>query len=252
MENYLPSCIFGMIHECGHALYEMGFMDEIYSTNLANPSSMGIHESQSRLWENIVGRSREFWEDCWYSKLQKYFPGNLKSISAKQFYKSINAVNPSLIRVEADELTYSLHIILRFEIEKLIFADKIKPKELPQLWNEKMEELLFLSPENDAEGILQDVHWSGGAFGYFPSYALGNLYAAQIFSTASETITNLSNHLSHGNYEPLLSYLRTNIHQYGLIYPPRELVKKATEEPLKPSYFIQYLKNKFCPLYNID
>ena len=251
MKNFLPSCIFGGIHECGHALYEMGFMDEIESTFLANPCSMGIHESQSRLWENMIGRSKEFWQDVWYPKLKQYFPKRLNNYPAHEFYRSINTVKPSLIRVEADELTYSLHIILRFELEKQIFRDKIKPGELPQLWNEKMEELLLLTPKNDAEGVLQDVHWSGGAFGYFPSYALGNLYAAQIYDTAVGEINELSNSLSHGNYKPLLNYLRENIHQYGRIYPPRELIQKITGEKLKPKYFLEYLKNKFFSIYRI-
>jgi len=252
MENFLPSSVFGTIHECGHALYELGFMEKIQSTNLANPSSMGIHESQSRLWENIIGRSKEFWEGYWYEKLQNYFPENLHNISIDQFYKSINAVQPSLIRVEADELTYSLHIILRFELEKLIFADKVEPNELPDIWNEKMEELLFLIPQTDTEGILQDVHWSGGAFGYFPSYALGNLYAAQIYSAASDNISNLTNHVLKANYSPLLTYLREEIHQYGMIYPPRELITKVSGKPLDPTYFINYLEEKFAKMYNIN
>jgi carboxypeptidase Taq len=153
--------------------------------------------------------------------------------------------------VEADELTYSLHIILRFQLEKLIFTDKVEANELPQIWNEKMEDLLFLIPETDTEGILQDVHWSGGAFGYFPSYALGNLYAAQIYSTASEKISNLPNHISNANYSPLLAYLREQIHQYGMIYPPRELIKKISGDPLDPIHFINYLERKFYPMYNI-
>jgi carboxypeptidase Taq len=252
MENFLPSCIFGAIHECGHALYEMGFMDEILSTNLENPCSMGIHESQSRLWENMVGRSKEFWEDYWYFKLQHFFPKNLEGCSAHEFYRTINTVKPSLIRVEADELTYSIHIILRFEIEKLIFAEEVETADLPQIWNEKMEELLGLTPDTNAKGILQDVHWSGGAFGYFPSYALGNLYAAQIYSTAAEKIPELSNHLSHGNYRPLLNYLRRNIHQYGKIYPPRELIKRVSGKKLNPKYFLDYLRDKFFPIYRIN
>lgn len=251
IEKFLPSCIFGTIHECGHALYEMGLMNEIHSTNLASGCSMGIHESQSRLWENIIGRSKEFW-DFWYPKLQKYFPENLRDFPASEFYRAINKVEPSTIRVEADELTYSLHIILRFELEKLIFADKIEVNELPQLWNQKMDELLFLSPNNDAEGILQDVHWSGGAFGYFPSYALGNLYASQIYSTAQKEISGLSTHLSQGNYKPLLDYLRKNIHQFGKIYPPRELIKRVSGEKLNSRYFLEHLKDKFYPMYNIN
>ncbi len=252
MNKFLPSCIFGTIHECGHALYELGFMENIQSTHLANACSMGFHESQSRLWENMVGRSKEFWQDFWYPTLQKYFPDNLKGFSAAEFYRSINTIQPSLIRVEADELTYSLHIVLRFELEKMIFEDKIRVSELPQVWNQKTEELLGILPDNDAEGILQDVHWSGGAFGYFPTYSLGNLYAAQIFSTAQKKIPHLSEKLSNGNYNNLLKFLREEIHQYGKVYPPRKLIQKVTGEPLSPSYFLAYLKDKFFPMYGIE
>lgn len=249
-ENFLPACLFGTIHECGHALYEMGFDKEIHDTILADGTSLGIHESQSRLWENMVGRSREFWR-YWYPILQKYFPENLKKFPEEEFYRSINSVQPSLIRVEADEVTYSLHIILRYEIEKELIEESIMVSELPQLWNQKMEELLGIIPPDDAKGVLQDVHWSGGGFGYFPTYALGNLYGAQIYSKALEKHPILPEEFEKGEFSTLLSYLRENIHQYGKIYEPHDLLKKVTGEDLNSKYFIEYLERKFYPIYKI-
>jgi carboxypeptidase Taq len=223
-------------------------MEEIHDTFLADGSSLGIHESQSRLWENIVSRSKEFW-NFWYPILQKYFPENLKNFPENQFYQSINVVKPSLIRVEADEVTYGLHIILRFELEKELINDNIDISELPELWNTKMNELLGVIPPNDAKGVLQDIHWSIGAFGYFPTYTLGNLYASQIFKKAIETHTNLYEDFKNGNFSNLLEFLRENVHQYGRIYQPLELIEKITGETLNPSYFIEYLRKKFYSIY---
>jgi len=251
IENYLPACIFGTIHECGHALYDMGFMEEIHSTNLAEVTSLGIHESQSRLWETIIGRSKEFW-DYFYPILQTHFPDQLKNYSKSEFYRALNNVEQSLIRVEADEVTYSLHILLRYEIEKMIFEDKVEIDELPQVWNEKMKELLNMTPPNDSTGILQDVHWSGGSFGYFPTYTLGNLYAAQIFFYIKKMIPSMLQEISQGNFANLLDYLRENIHKFGAIYSPQELIKRIAGESLKPQYFIDYLKKKFYPIYYIS
>ena len=250
LENFLPTCIFGTIHECGHALYEMGFKDNLNDTYLADGSSLGIHESQSRLWENIVGRSKEFWS-YWYPILKKYFPENLKDYSKEEFYRSINVVKPSFIRVEADEITYGLHIILRYEIEKELINNNFNISETPQLWNEKMKELLGIVPSNDAEGVLQDVHWAGGGFGYFPTYTLGNLYASQIYNYALKEHPNLPEEFKIGNYTNLLTYLRENLHQYGRIYKPLDLLKKITGEHLNPDYFIDYLEKKFYPIYKI-
>ena len=250
LENFLPTCIFGTIHECGHALYEMGFKEDLNETYLADGSSLGIHESQSRLWENIVGRSKEFWI-YWYPILKKYFPENLKDYSKDEFYRSINVVKPSYIRVDADEITYGLHIILRFEIEKELINNNFNISETPQLWNEKMEELLGIIPSNDAKGVLQDVHWAGGGFGYFPTYTLGNLYASQIYNYALKEHPNLPKEFKIGNYSNLLNYLRENIHQYGRIYKPLDLLKKITGENLNPDYFINYLEKKFYPIYNV-
>jgi carboxypeptidase Taq len=250
MDNYLPACIFGTIHECGHALYDLGFMEEIHFTNLCEVSSLGIHESQSRLWETIIGKSEEFWE-YFYPILRRYFPENLGNYPKEQFHKALNKVERSFIRVEADEVTYPLHILLRYEIEKMIFEDKVEIEELPQVWNEKMEVFLNITPPDDAMGILQDVHWSGGAFGYFPSYALGNLYAAQLFHYAKEEISSLPQQISQGHFSPLLNFLREKVHKYGSIFFPRELIRRATGEILNSSYFIEYIKEKFYSLYHI-
>ncbi len=248
-ENFLPACIFGTIHECGHALYEMGFKEEIQDSLLAEGTSLGIHESQSRLWENIVGRSKEFWT-YWYPKFQTAFPENLKDYSMDEFYRSMNVVQPSFIRVEADEVTYGLHIILRFELEKMIIEENIQVDELPGLWNEKMEELLGITPPDDAEGILQDPHWGGG-FGYFPTYALGNLYGAQIYNEALKEIPNLAEDFKKGEFKNLLDYLNENVYQYGKIYRPSDLIKRISGEDLNPDYFIKRIEEKFYPIYNL-
>jgi carboxypeptidase Taq len=250
-ESFLPACLFGTIHECGHALYDISFMERIHDTFLADGSSLGIHESQSRLWENIVGRSNEFWE-YWFPKLQKTFPKNLGDYSSYEFYRSINVVQPSLIRVEADEVSYGLHIILRFELEKEFINNKIDVSDLPNLWNSKMEEFLGITPPDDAKGILQDVHWSGGAFGYFPTYTLGNLYSSQIYNRVLKDLPDLSHDIREGNFTRLYEYLRENMYQFGRIYQPLDLLKKITGEDLNPKYFIRYLEEKFYPIYNIN
>ena len=251
-ESFLPACLFGTIHECGHALYEMGFKEELHDTFLADGSSLGFHESQSRLWENIVGRSKEFWS-YWYPIAQKYFPENLKNYPEHEFYRSINVVQPSFIRVEADEVTYGLHIILRFELEKELInnGDNLSISELPNIWNSRMEDLLGITPPDDAKGVLQDVHWSSGAFGYFPTYTLGNLYASQIYEDIIKKQPNLTEEIKKGNYLNLLNYLRENVHKHGRIYRPTDLLKKITGEALNPDYFIKYLENKFYPIYNL-
>ncbi|MFX0007488.1 MAG: carboxypeptidase M32 [Promethearchaeota archaeon] len=248
-EDFLPDCLFSTIHECGHALYQMGFKEEIHGTILAEGCSMGIHESQSRLWENIVGRSKEFWK-YWYPIFQKTFPENLKDYPMEEFHRSINVVQPSFIRVDADEVTYGLHIILRFELEKMIIEENLQVNELPELWNAKMEELLGIIPPNNALGVLQDVHWTSG-FGYFPSYALGNLYAAQIYNHALKQNPSLPHDYEKGEFSNLLDYLKENIHQHGLIYRAPDLIKRITGEDLNPDYFIKYVETKYYPIYGI-
>ena len=249
-EDYLNECILGTIHECGHALYEMGIKKELYDTILCNGTSMGIHESQSRMWENFVGRSKEFWM-YWYPTFQKYFPENLKDYPMQEFYRAVNTVQPSFIRVNADEVTYGLHIILRFELEKELIEGKIQVKELPDLWNSKFEELLRIIPPNDAQGVLQDIHWSMGSIGYFPTYFLGNLYGAQIYQDALKKLPHLPEDYRKGEFSNLLNYLRENVHQHGMIYRADDLIKRITGEPLNSDYFMKYLEKKFYPIYGI-
>jgi len=245
-----PDCITGTIHECGHALYEMGIKKELHDTILCGGTSLGIHESQSRMWENIVGRSKEFWQ-YWYPTFQKSFPENLKDYPLEEFYRAINVVQPSFIRVNADEVTYGLHIILRFEIEKDLIEDKIQVNELPELWNSKMEDLLGIVPPNDKEGVLQDVHWSMGYIGYFPTYFLGSLYASQIYNDALKKMPNLNNDYKNGEFSNLLNYLRENIHQHGSVYRATDLIKRVTGEQLNPNYFFEYVEKKLYPIYQL-
>jgi carboxypeptidase Taq len=245
-----PDCITSTIHEYGHAIYEMGIKKELYDTILCTGTSMGIHESQSRMWENIVGRSKEFWM-YWYPTFQEYFPENLKDVPMEDFHRAINIVQPSFIRVNADEVTYGLHIILRFEIEKDLIKGNIQVNELPEIWNSKFEELLGIVPPNDAQGVLQDVHFSGGLFGYFPTYFLGNLYGAQIYAKALKSMPNLPDDYKKGEFSNLLSYLKENIHQYGSIYRANDLIKRITGEDLNSDYFLKYIENKFTQIYRL-
>ncbi|MFX0036840.1 MAG: carboxypeptidase M32 [Candidatus Hermodarchaeota archaeon] len=245
-----PACITGTIHECGHALYEMGIMKELHDTILCTGTSMGIHESQSRMWENVVGRSKEFWI-YWYPTFQKYFPEHLKDYPMEDFHRAINFIHPSFIRVEADEVTYGLHIILRFEIEKDLIDGKISVSELPEIWNSRFEKLLGIIPPNDTLGVLQDTHWGSGYIGYFPTYFLGNLYCAQIYNRALKKMPHLPEDYKKGEFSNLLNYLRENIHQYGAIYRANDLINRVTGEDLNPEYFMKYLENKYYPIYSL-
>lgn len=245
------SAISSTVHEAGHALYEQGLKVKHFGTPLGEYRSHGIHESQSRLWENLVGRSLPFWR-YWYPELQKTFPQPFTSIKLDDFYKAINFVRPSFIRTESDEVTYNLHIILRFEVEKNLIEGSIEAKDLPEVWNEKTKELLGLKVPDDASGVLQDVHWSGGNFGYFPTYTLGNLYAAQFYDAAKKQILNLEKQISLGHFEHLLEWLRKNIHVHGKFYFQDELLKKSTGEKLNSRYFIDYLTKKYGEIYGIN
>jgi carboxypeptidase Taq len=232
------------VHETGHALYEQGLSVKEYGNPLGEAASLGIHESQSRMWENFVGRSPEF---AHYLNilLHKYFPKNPK-ISDELLYKYLNQVEPSLIRVEADETTYNLHIIIRFEIEKALMEDKIQVSELPDVWNAKMKQYLGVKVPDDAHGVLQDIHWSHGTLGYFPTYSLGNIYAAQLFNKAKKETPGLEAGFASGEFAPLLKWLRKNIHQEGSRYYPEDLIKKVTGEGLNSKYLIDYLKDKIA------
>lgn len=210
---------------------------------------MGIHESQSRSWENLVGRSRPFWE-FFYPNLEEMFP-QFKEVKLEEFYRAVNVAEPSLIRVEADEVTYNLHIMLRFELEEGLLNRRIEAKELPELWNEAMKRYLGIVPPNDAQGVLQDVHWSSGYFGYFPSYMLGNLYAAQLFKAAEKEIPDLQKRISRGELLPLREWQREKIHRFGRIYEPKELLERVTGEGPTPQHFLRYIKEKFSEVYKL-
>lgn len=247
-EHFLSAGLFGTLHETGHALYEQGLHEQHMFTPMGDSVSLGIHESQSRLWENMVGRSKAFWQ-YHYADLQKLFAESLADVSLDAFYGAINAVTPSLIRVEADELTYNLHIILRFEMERELLAGRIDVKDIPQLWNKKMTESVGITPPDDRDGCLQDIHWSMGAFGYFPTYTLGNLYAAQFFEQASKDIPKLHDHIAGNDHLPLLHWLRTNIHEHGRRFRAGELVERVTGKPLTIQPFKKYVTQKFSQIY---
>lgn len=232
------------IHETGHALYEQGLPAEHFGTALAESISLGIHESQSRSWENMIGKSRGFWTH-FFPHLKAAFPKQLKAITLDQLLAVVNHVEPSFIRTEADEVTYNLHVILRFEIEKDLIEGKIDVDDLPAVWNKKMKDYLGVDVPNDALGVLQDVHWSGGMIGYFPTYVLGNLYAAQFYEAAKKSIRGLEGMYAKGKFAPIREWLRTNIHIHGKRYTADELVKKVTGKKLSAEAFATYLEKKY-------
>ncbi|MDP1608699.1 MAG: carboxypeptidase M32 [Chlamydiales bacterium] len=241
------SNIFSLLHEAGHMMYDMGLPAEHWGTPLAEPVSLSIHESQSRWWETLIGRNRPFWR-AYYSSFQSIYTP-LKNISLEEFYRAINKVNPSYIRVEADEVTYCLHVILRFEIEKQLIAGTLPVTEIPELWNSKMQELLGIKPRTDTEGCLQDVHWSLGEFGYFPTYALGNIFAAQFFSAFAEEHKDWSDKITQGDLAFVREWLKRNVHSWGKTYTSEELVKKATKQSLSIDAYSTYLKKKYTEIY---
>jgi carboxypeptidase Taq len=249
--DFLNPSLFGTLHESGHAIYEQGTHPDLARTPLARGTSLGIHESQSRMMENLVGRSRGFWQ-AHYPVLQQTFPEQLAEYDAEDFYLAINKVQPSLIRVEADELTYNFHIILRFELEQALMNGDLAPKDVPDAWSAKMEELLGITPPTDTEGSLQDVHWTSPNFGYFPTYALGNLYAAQFYETAVAENPQIGVDLAEGHTEALLAWLGENIHQHGRKFTPRELVLRVTGKPLSHEAFMRYATTKFGDIYELD
>lgn len=248
--NFLNSMIFGTMHECGHALYGQGTASELDRTSLDGGASLAVHESQSRMWENLVGRSLPFWEH-FYPRLQEVFPSQLSSVPLEKFYKGINKVQPSLIRVEADEATYNLHIMLRLEIEIAIVEGKLAVKDLPEVWNSKMEEYLGVVPPDDAKGVLQDIHWSGGMMGYFSTYALGNLISAQLWEVINQDIPDLPEQIRAGKFEALLGWLREKVHRHGRKFEPQELVQKVTGSKIDPAPYLRYLKEKFGQIYGL-
>lgn len=249
MTGDVTFALFGTIHEGGHALYEQNLGSELLGTTLCTGTSMGIHESQSRFWENVIGRSPSFWQR-YFGEFQKRFPGQL-NVSWDQFYRGNNVVKPSLIRIEADELTYNLHIIIRYELEKLIFNGGAKAKDLPELWNSKYKEYLGVVPATNADGVMQDVHWAGGAFGYFPSYSLGNMYAAQFSDTLEREMPDLWEQVGRGELLGIKEWLGQRIHRYGKLRTPSELIQSVTGKSLDPQYLVNYLTAKYSDIYRL-
>ena len=249
-ENDFNEMIWSCLHEGGHALYEQGLNPNYYGLPTGKATSLGIHESQSRLWENNVGRSLPYWKAN-YALTQQMFPENLASVSLDGFYKAMNKVQPSFIRTSADELTYHFHILIRFEIEKGLIEGTMATKDLAEIWNAKYKEYLGIDVPNDKMGVLQDIHWSHGSLGYFPTYSLGSFYAAQFFAKATNDIPNLESQIEQGNTSNLLTWLRTNIHQYGMLYTSEELCERVTGEPLNFDYFMAYARQKYGHIYTL-
>jgi len=247
-DHHFNSAFFGVLHEAGHGMYEQGLRTDQMGLGVGQPCSLGIHESQSRMWENFVGRSRSFWQ-FFYPSAQQAYPTALGHASLDQFYFAVNDVRPSFIRVEADEATYNLHIMLRFELEQKLLSGELEAEDVPTAWNETFQRFFALTPENDANGCLQDIHWSAGLFGYFPTYALGNMYAAQFFETASTELGDLNSLFAAGDFRPLKEWLNTKIHAHGKRYPAGRLVEVVTGKPLSHAPLMRQLTAKFSELY---
>jgi len=248
-EDNISSMIYAILHEAGHALYEQNLNQEWKYTELGQAASFGIHESQSRFIENNLGRSHEF-INFYLPRLNDFTGGIYSGITPEDFAKAMNIVKPSLIRIEADEVTYSLHIIIRFEIERDLFAEKISISELPQVWNERYEEYLGIKVPNDTEGVLQDTHWASGYYGYFPSYAMGNVYDGMWIERLVRDVPNWLEEVGKGNTAPAIDWMKKNVHYYSSLYDPAELVKKVTGKETTAAPYIKYLENKYSNLFD--
>lgn len=242
--------VFSAMHEAGHAMYEQGIHPAYERTSLSHGTSLAVHESQSRMWENLVGRSLPFWE-FFYPRLKALFPAQLEGVGLKNFYKAINRVEPSLIRVNADEATYNLHVMLRLELEIAMVEGKIEIKDLPEIWNSKMQEYLGITPPHDGVGVLQDIHWSYGSIGYFSTYALGNLISAQLWEKIRKDIPGLEDQIRKGRFDRLLGWLRENIHRHGRKYNPQDLVQKVTGSRINAAPYVRYLTRKYSEIYGL-
>lgn len=247
--KYLNAMLFGTLHETGHALYELGVNPAYERLPLGRGASLGIHESQSRLWENLVGRSRAFWLH-FYPQLQAAFPAQL-SVDLDTFYRAINRVKPSFVRVEADEVTYNLHIMLRFELEQEMIEGAVQIADLPEIWNARFQEYLGVTPPTDALGVLQDMHWSVGLIGYFATYALGNLISAQLWEKVVADVPDLSAQIARGEFGPLREWLQQNVHRHGRKYMPDDLVRRVTGESIQSRSFMRYLRSKYGEIYEL-
>jgi carboxypeptidase Taq len=249
-KNYFPSGFYGSLHEAGHGLYEQGLPTQWYGLPLGTFASLGVHESQSRLWENFVGRSQAFWQWC-FPQVAKQVNGAWDGLHWEGVYRDANLVRPTLIRVEADEVTYNLHILIRFELEQQLLEGQLTIDDAPDAWNERYEHYLGIKPPSHKDGILQDVHWSAGLIGYFPTYTLGNLYAAQLMQAAARDLGDLSRTLAAGQFEPLLQWLRERIHRHGFRYHPGQLMEAACGAKLDAQPLVQYLRQKLEPIYDM-
>lgn len=249
-EEYWPACLFGTWHEAGHAMYERGVSEHWERTPVANGTSLGVHESQSRMFENLLARSLPFWKK-YFSELQQAAPEVCEGIDAETLYKAVNRVEPSLIRVEADEVTYNFHVMLRFELELALLEGNLKVADLPEAWNAKMQEYLGLTPPDDAMGVLQDVHWSAGLIGYFPTYTLGNLLSVQLLEAAKKE-SQIATEVEQANYDSLSKWLVEHVHQYGRSLTPNELTERATGQALTADPYVDYLWQKYGEIYGVQ
>ncbi len=250
-ERYFPSAFFSILHEAGHGMYDQGLRREQFGLPPGTYVSLGVHESQSRLWENCVGRSKAFWQ-YFYAQAQQQFPESLGDVELDEFWFAINDVRPSLIRVEADECTYNLHIIIRFELEQALISGDLSVSELPVAWNDKYKQYLGIEPPNDADGVLQDIHWSAALIGYFPTYSLGNLYSAQLYDRANRDIGPLPDQFRQGDFRPLLEWLNLHIHQPGQCFSAAGLIERVAGETVDHQPLVRYLRQKYGQLYGIS
>jgi carboxypeptidase Taq len=243
--------LFATMHETGHGLYEHGVAPELERTPLARGTSLGLHESQSRMWENLVGRSLPFWR-YFFPRLQEAFPGVLDSVEVEEFYRRVNTVRPSLIRVEADEATYNMHIILRFELEQDILNGIVTLEELPEAWGARMEQYLGVEVPDDRRGVLQDVHWASGSIGYFPTYALGNVVSAQIWERVVDDIPDLAAQFEQGEFDGLRAWLGERLYRHGRKFTPKETIERVCGGPLDPEPYLRYLREKLGGIYGLQ
>ena len=250
LDDYFSSAFFSTTHESGHGLYEQGIDPNLARTPLAKGASLAIHESQSRMYENMIGRSRQFWTH-YYARLQKYFPAQFGDVSLDDFYKAINKVKPSMIRVEADEATYNLHIMLRLELEIALIEGSLEVKDLPEAWNKGMQDYLGITPLDDAQGVLQDVHWSQGSVGYFSTYALGNLIAAQLWECMRKDIPDIDAQIQRGEFNALTAWMGDKVHRHGAKYEPQELVQRITGSKIDQDPYMRYLTGKYTEIYQL-
>jgi carboxypeptidase Taq len=243
--------LFACMHEFGHGLYEYQFDRELYRTPLGRAASLGVHESQSRMWENMIGRSLPFWEG-FFPSVRDAFPNQLGALDAEGFYRAVNRVQPSLIRIHADEVTYNLHIILRFELEQELVSGELEPADAREAWDARIKQYLGIDVPDVADGVLQDMHWSGGAIGYFPTYALGNVVSGQLWDRIQAELPGLDDQVRVGEFGELREWLRENVHRHGRKYMPRELLERMVGGGLDPQPLLRYLRTKFGQIYGLD